>query len=86
MGVTNSEKPKPNFFQIATLIFVIGTFILALVSVIFLLTTNNNDQTTMLTYTEIKNSLINGEKLRVVMHYKYTNFYYNDTKVEPSPG
>ena len=80
----NTERP--NIVQVLTLVIVIGIFVTVLVSMTFMIAINSNDVNVKLTYTEIKNSLLNGEKLRVIMHYKYTNFYFNDTIVEPSPG
>jgi hypothetical protein len=80
----NAERP--NIVQVLTLVIVIGIFVTVLVSMTFVISINSNDANVKLTYAEIKNSLLNGEKLRVIMHYKYTNFYFNDTIVDPSPG
>ena len=82
----SKNTERPNIVQVLTFLIVIGIFVTVLVSMSFLIQMNSNDANVKLTYAEIKNSLLNGEKLRVVMHYKYTNFYFNNTIVDPSPG
>ncbi len=80
-----SSNNGSNKLQILSFFLILLLFIYIVTITAIGLNTIKNDDTSTLTYTEVKNSLFNGDKLRIVMKYKYMDFYFNNTKME-SPG
>ncbi len=80
-----SSNNGSNKLQILSFFLILLIFIYVITITAIGLNKIKNDDTSTLTYTEVKNSLFNGDKLRIVMKYKYMDFYFNYTKME-SPG
>jgi hypothetical protein len=81
----SSNNIASNKLQIISILLIILVFIYILTITLTGLNKFDNDDKITLTYAELKNSLFNGDKLRIVMKYKYMDFYFNYTKMD-SPG
>lgn len=77
-----STKFNHNKLIVANFGLTIVLFISTITISVIILTSLSNEDRILKNYVEIRNSLDTGNNLRLIMDYKYMNYYFNGTKKE----